>query len=52
MHRGSQGPFGVQRESIHLHGDLQRIFALSVPQCFHVSVISYTVCLEVLYRFF
>lgn len=37
VHRSAQGPLRVQRKSFHLHGHLQRILTVCVPQRFHVS---------------
>ncbi|CAK9826494.1 hypothetical protein ANTRET_LOCUS4338 [Anthophora retusa] len=36
VYRGEKDTVGVQRESIHLNGDLQRISALCLPQRLHV----------------
>jgi hypothetical protein len=37
MHRRAQGALGVQRVAFHLHGHLQRISPLRLPQHLHVS---------------
>lgn len=42
VHHGAQGALRIQRESLHFHGDLQRIPAHLLPQCVHVSSAAYT----------
>lgn len=39
VHHGAQGALRIQRESLHLDGDLQRISAHLLPQRVHVSCV-------------
>ena len=37
MHCGTKSSFWIQRKSVHIDGNLQRISSDMLPQCFHVS---------------
>jgi len=37
MHCGTKSSFRIQRKSLHIDGNLQRISFDMLPQCFHVS---------------
>lgn len=41
VYRGEKNTVRVQRESIHLDGDLQRISTLGLPQRLYVSVLKF-----------
>ena len=37
VYRRAEGAVGIQREPLHLHGDLQRVAPLYISQRIHVS---------------
>jgi hypothetical protein len=38
VHHGEESAFRIQREPIHLNGDIQRVPPICLPEYIHVSV--------------